>query len=634
MNDTTYVELVSVDGPGNFFVYNTDSFGVPSVGIDSADGITSDDRLTVLAGSHGHVNWTFDAEGDYELAFVVKGTLLDGTSVESEPTTFNFEVGHHDDHGHDGHEPAPVYHYEEASNGDLSSDAANPTPIPIEGAGEYKITGQTVNYQGPNADPEYFTIEIPAGYEMTAIRMINWDQSDFLNGLPSIQLPFGNGGFFGIGEGSSLPVIASPDHFPVAANALFGGALVGITPGAAAGDDVMDDLQAGFNFDPIAIPGFSGNLGEGTYTFMLKEGFGDASTFENFTAFSLVFEVTPAHGELEAGHADIEVAYEEGELELHIHDEDTDMELEPGEVVLAVPEAAESAVPDGANFAFLGNVGDPLWILPQTAQSDVLFLGIAAGEVESGVFMNDTTYVELVSVDGPGNFFVYNTDSFGVPSVGIDSADGITSDDRLTVLAGSHGHVNWTFDAEGDYELAFVVKGTLLDSTSVESEPTTFNFEVGHHDDDEHETFEQWTLDNFGANPGDEASVDGNPDLDDLNNVLEFAFGTDPNTPDSTELVVTDAQTLTTGTPVLSTLTVGDGVNFTVRFVRRMDAESAGLTYNIQFSRDMSEWETTDQAPIMVATQGDYEVVEVDFPFAMSNGRKPQFFRVLAELSN
>ncbi|MCH1502405.1 MAG: choice-of-anchor M domain-containing protein, partial [Verrucomicrobiales bacterium] len=280
------------------------------------------------------------------------------------------------------------------------------------------------------------------------------------------------------------------------------------------------------------------------------------------------------------------------------------------------------------------NVGDPLWILPQTAQSDVLFLGIAAGEVESGVFMNDTTYVELVSVDGPGNFFVYNTDSFGVPSVSIDSADGITSDDRLTVLAGSHGHVNWTFDAEGDYELAFVVKGTLLDSTSVESEPTTFNFEVGHHDDDEHETFEQWTLDNFGANPGDEASVDGNPDLDDLNNVLEFAFGTDPNTPDSTELVVTDAQTLTTGTPVLSTLTVGDGVNFTVRFVRRMDAESAGLTYNIQFSRDMSEWETTDQAPIMVATQGDYEVVEVDFPFAMSNGRKPQFFRVLAELSN
>ena len=122
--------------------------------------------------------------------------------------------------------------------------------------------------------------------------------------------------------------------------------------------------------------------------------------------------------------------------------------------------------------------------------------------------------------------------------------------------------------------------------------------------------------------------------MDDLNNVLEFAFGTDPNTSDSAELVVTDAQTLTTGTPVLSTLTVSDDVNFTVRFVRRVDAESAGLTYSVQFSRDIAEWETTDQVPIVVATQGDFEVVEVDFPFALSNGRKPQFFRVLAESSN
>ena len=145
---------------------------------------------------------------------------------------------------------------------------------------------------------------------------------------------------------------------------------------------------------------------------------------------------------------------------------------------------------------------------------------------------------------------------------------------------------------------------------------------------------DQWTLDNFGANPGEEAGSDANPDLDDLNNLLEFAFGTDPNAADSTGLVVIDGQTLTTGTPVLSTLTVNDQVNFTVRFIRRVDADSAGLIYNVQFSRDVAEWETTDQLPILVATQGDYEVVEVNFPFALSNGRKPQFFRVLAELSN
>ncbi|MFT5401365.1 MAG: hypothetical protein ACI9DF_000187, partial [Verrucomicrobiales bacterium] len=192
-----------------------------------------------------------------------------------------------------------AYSYDEASDGDLSSDATSPTVIPFEGAGGYMITGQTVNYQGPNADPEYFSIDIPAGYEVTAIRMMNWDQSDYLNSLPDLQLPFGNGGFFGIGEGSSLPVIVSPDDFPAAADALSGGALVGIIPGTAAGDDVIDNLQAGFNFDPITIPGFIGNLGEGTYTFFLKEGFPDAAAAANFTSFSLMLEI--AHEDWPAG---------------------------------------------------------------------------------------------------------------------------------------------------------------------------------------------------------------------------------------------------------------------------------------------------------------------------------------------
>jgi surface-anchored protein len=326
------------------------------------------------------------------------------------------------------------------------------------------------------------------------------------------------------------------------------------------------------------------------------------------------------------------VAYENGELELHIHDEITDMELEPSEVALRVPEEAETSVPDNANFEFLGNVGDPLWILPQNAQSNVLFLGVA-GEIETGVLLDDTAYLELVSVDGPGNFYVYDTDAFGVPNVSINSADGITADDRLIVSAGAHFHVDWTFDAEGDYGVTFVIKATSADGTAIESEPTTLTFEVGHHDED-HSPIDEWVLDNFGDNPSNEAGIDENPDLDDLNNVFEFAFGTDPNAADSKGLVVIDGQTLTTGTPVLSTLTVNDQVNFTVRFIRRVDADSAGLTYNVQFSRDVAEWETTDQLPILVATQGDYEVVEVNFPFALSNGRKPQFFRVLAELSN
>ena len=206
--------------------------------------------------------------------------------------------------------------------------------------------------------------------------------------------------------------------------------------------------------------------------------------------------------ELESGHADVEVTFEDGELHLHIHDDSTDEELEPGDVILRVPESAESAVPANPDFSFLGAVGNPLWILPQVPKTDVLFLGVAAGEVENGVLLNDIAFVQLVSVNGPGNFFVYDTDSFGSPNVMINTADGISESDRLRVPAGSHFHVDWTFDAEGDYEVTVVVKSALADGTAIESQPVTLTYEVGHHE----EAAMAFTFDSFEV-PGASATT-------------------------------------------------------------------------------------------------------------------------------
>jgi len=191
--------------------------------------------------------------------------------------------------------------------------------------------------------------------------------------------------------------------------------------------------------------------------------------------------------ELGVGHSDVQVTYEDDKLGIHIHDQIEDVEIAPDDLIILLPEAAEAAVPANTDFAFLGSIGDPLWILPQNAIPNVLFLGIAADNLESGIFLDDTTRVELVSIEGPGHFFAYDTDAFGAPNVQINSADGITGDDRLTVAAGAHFHVDMTFNAEGDYKLTFVVKAALPDSAPVESEPITLNFEVGHHDDDGHD---------------------------------------------------------------------------------------------------------------------------------------------------
>ena len=165
-----------------------------------------------------------------------------------------------------------VYAYAESEMGDVSSDAAAPMSIPFMGAGSYTLSGEAINFQQMNADPEYFTMDIPAGFELTGIQLLEYDQSSFAEANDSISLPFGNGGFMGVGPGNSLPVINSPEDFYAAAMALDGGALVGVNPGSQPGEDMLDDLAQAFNFYGLVMPGFDGSLGEGSWTFMFKEG--------------------------------------------------------------------------------------------------------------------------------------------------------------------------------------------------------------------------------------------------------------------------------------------------------------------------------------------------------------------------
>ena len=184
-----------------------------------------------------------------------------------------------------------VWTYNEETDGDVSSNAAEPTAIPWMGAGAYQLSGEAINFQQMNSDPEYFTIGIPAGFEMTGARLLEYDQSSYAAANPEISLPFGNGAFMGVGPGDSLPVIQSEADFYAAAMALDGGALVGVSPGSMPGDDILDNLAQPFNFYGLVMPGFAGTLGEGDWTFMLKEGNTDTLTTNAFASWSLSLEI-------------------------------------------------------------------------------------------------------------------------------------------------------------------------------------------------------------------------------------------------------------------------------------------------------------------------------------------------------
>ncbi len=190
------------------------------------------------------------------------------------------------------------------------------------------------------------------------------------------------------------------------------------------------------------------------------------------------FIATPVPG-IDHGDTDIGIAFEEGAFDLHIHHEVTDTEYAPTEATLVVGTAAEQPIPDTVALSFLGRPGYSTWILPAVENSDLLFLGVAAEEIEKGIFVNDRLTLSLVTVTGRGDVAMYTSDSFGNPVVHFNSADGINANDTIDLVAGSHQHVNWAFNAPGTYRIGLRASGTLVaGNKSVTSEVAYYTVEV------------------------------------------------------------------------------------------------------------------------------------------------------------
>jgi len=183
---------------------------------------------------------------------------------------------------------------------------------------------------------------------------------------------------------------------------------------------------------------------------------------------------------LSHGHADVGVAFEGGAWDLHVHDGETNIEFEPGSVVLEVHGEAMQKVPEDARYAFLGAAGSPVWVLPEAEDHELLFLGLAAEEIEVGVFVEEQITVSLKGVEGPGDFILYHTDAFGSPVVTMNSADGIDEADARVLAVGSHSHVNWAFTQPGAYRISLQSTAALVVGGTSTSPVTDYFFEVDY----------------------------------------------------------------------------------------------------------------------------------------------------------
>ena len=201
-------------------------------------------------------------------------------------------------------------------------------------------------------------------------------------------------------------------------------------------------------------------------------------------ATAALFHASPAQAAdtvvLSKGHADaIDVHYEGGALKLKVKDDTVSPAVvrDPADVTFQVLPAAETTVPDLPAFAFLGQPGSRIWMLPQVQDPNLLWPGWNTGALGTGVLAGDKVSLSLVGADGPGDVTLFDTNSLGTPNIKFRSNDGLP--DRLDVPVHTHAHAGWVFSAPGAYTLKFQADATLADGTALSTGPVDYRFVVG-----------------------------------------------------------------------------------------------------------------------------------------------------------
>ena len=162
--------------------------------------------------------------------------------------------------------------WDEAIDGDLSSDYLNPTQLFTKGVNNHVIfTTVGAAENGGNQDREYFTFTVAEGFELVSIVLDGFETS-----------PESNLGFISIAEGSVFPT--PPDAPDV--TSLLGYYLPGVND---VGNDILQVMGQGGGSQ-----GFTGPLGAGTYSFWAQE---TGPSTDNWDLNFVVTEV-PAPGAL------------------------------------------------------------------------------------------------------------------------------------------------------------------------------------------------------------------------------------------------------------------------------------------------------------------------------------------------
>jgi hypothetical protein len=199
--------------------------------------------------------------------------------------------------------------------------------------------------------------------------------------------------------------------------------------------------------------------------------------------------VTPAHAAvtLDVGWVDgIWVEYVNRNLEFWVgdHTGPTLVERNPVDVILRAKPESRRTVPVSPNPACLGTPGNPVWILPQVQDQNLLWLGWSALTIPSGVLVNNQVVLTInarANVRPPtgsnGVLCVYVKSVFSTMKL-FDSSAAFPQSVAIPVGAIGQRNMNWAFTVSGAWQVDFTVTGTPVGGAT-QILTKTYTFSVG-----------------------------------------------------------------------------------------------------------------------------------------------------------
>jgi len=411
VGDQLQWRLLAVEGPGPVQMYETDPFGGPRLFFDSADGLP--DTEPRPTGVHSHFNWVFHAAGAHRLTFEVAGTPVGAPApVTSGPVQYSFDVV-----GEGGGEAPPP---PPGGGGQGGPQAPKPAPprlaARIQAA---KVVGRTATLRLRVNHRSRVAVVALRGRRVVA--RSKWRAL----GPAQRRLRVRLGKALAPGRYRLRVVVRSGGRRIVRHRA------VRIRPRAR----------------------------------------GAAATAAGTSAVA----VAAARGAtvLDDGHIDYGARIVDGRLASQVKDgtkgADAVVWREPSQTVLHLVDGARSEIPAGG-LDFLGAAGAAVWMSPQVQKQGVVWAGWNTEDRSLNGVRGAVTW-RLLAVDGPGEFAIFQTGSFGQPEVVFATKDGLP--DSYSIPLGVHAHGNWAFTEAGVYRLRFEMSAAVGGARQSDTETLT-----------------------------------------------------------------------------------------------------------------------------------------------------------------